>query len=146
MDVMTGNPKKERNALDRLADALVDDILKTSDEDILTEAAEDGVDTTQLAVDMRALFDRTAMEAGKVKLAAPKQAAADARRSSTGAVRIDLSDVRRRYDAMVARDHGLAEKLTLAARNGEGQSDRDIESAIEDMSELGVFDEEDDST
>jgi len=30
---MTGNDKKERNALNRLTDALVDDILNTSDED-----------------------------------------------------------------------------------------------------------------
>ena len=50
---MTGNQKKERNALDRLADALVDDILNASDEEVLAEAEEDGIDPTGLAGHLR---------------------------------------------------------------------------------------------
>ena len=41
---------------------------------------------------------------------------------------------------MIAQDRDL----TLAARKGEGQSERDIESALEDLAELGAFDEEGD--
>ena len=47
---------------------------------------------------------------------------------------------------MIAQDARLTEKLTLAARNGEGQSERDVDSAIDDLNELGAFDEEDDDT
>lgn len=143
---MTGDQEKERESLGRLADALVDDILNASDEIIVAETAEDGVDPAKFAAEMRALFERTAMEAGKAKLAAAKQAATNARRTGAGLVKIDPADARRRYDAMIAEDRGLTEKLTLAARKGEGQSERDIDNTIEDLAELGAFDEEDDDT
>ena len=143
---MTGNQKKERNALDRLADALVDDILNASDEEVLAEAEEDGIDPTGLAGHLREVFERTAAEEGKVKLAVARRGAANARRSGARVVRIDPADARRRYEAMVAQDPKLTEKLTLAARKGEGQSERDIDCAIEDLAELGAFDAEDDDT
>ena len=143
---MTGDRKKMRNALDRLADALVDDILNASDEEILAEAEEDGVDPARLAGRLREDFERTATEAGKAKLAAARRGAANARRSGARVVRIEPADARRRYDAMIAQDPKLTEKLTLAARKGEGQSESDINSAIEDLTELGAFDAEDDDT
>ena len=133
---MTGDPKKERAALDRLADALVDDILNASDEDILAEITEEHGDPARLAAEMRALFERTALEAGKAKLAVAKQAAAEARRKGATVLRIDPAEARRRYPRITA-------PLTLAARKGEGQSERDVDSAIEDLAELGAFEEDD---
>ena len=44
---------KERRGLDRLKDALVADILNTGDEELLAEAAEDGVDVEGAAKRMR---------------------------------------------------------------------------------------------
>lgn len=143
---MTGDSKKERDALDRLADAFVDDILNASDEDILAEITEDYGDPDKLAADMLAMFERTAQEAGKAKLAAAKQAAAEARKKGASVVHINPPDARRRYEDMVANDRDLSDKLTLAARKGEDQSERDIDSAIEDLEELGAFDEEGDDT
>ena len=143
---MTGDQRRERKALNRLADALVDDVLDSSDEEVLAEAEEDGIDAAGLADHLRGVFERTVSEAGKAKLAAASRAAADAERSSARIVRIDRADARRRYDAMIAEDPKLTERLTLAARKGEGHSERDIESAIEDLAELGAFDEEDDAT
>lgn len=140
---MTGDQTNARAALDRLANALVDDILNESDEVILAEANEDGSDSSKLADDVRQLFECTATGASKAKLAAAKRAAANARNSDVRVARFDAADARRRYDAMIAQDPELTEKLTLAARKGEGQSERDIESAIEDLAELGAFDEED---
>ena len=143
---MTGDQTKARAALDRLANALVDDILNDSDEVILAEAKEEGVDPARLADEVRQLFERTTAEAGKARLAAAKRAAADARQSDARVASLDSADARRRYDAMIDQDRRLTEKLTLAARKGEGLSERDIESAIEDLAELGAFDEEDDDT
>ena len=143
---MTGDQKKERNALDRLADALVDDILNASDEEVLAEAEEDGIDPAKLAGHLREVFERAATEVGKAKLAAARRGAANVRRSGARVVRIDPADARRRYDAMIAQDPKLTEKLTLAARKDEGQSERDIDSAIEDLAELGAFDVEDNDT
>ena len=134
---MTGDPKKARVALDRLADALVDDILNASDEDILAEITEEHGDPARLAAEMRALFERKVLEAGKAKLAAAKQAAAEARRKGATVLSIDPAEARRRYERITA-------PLTLAARKGEGQSERDVDSAIEDLAELGTFEDEDD--
>ncbi len=136
---MTGDPKNEHAALDRLADALVDDILNASDEDILAEITEEYGDPARIAAEMRALFERTVLEAGKAKLALAKQAAAEARQKGATVLSIDPAEARRRYERMTAN-------LTLAARKGEGQSERDVDGAIEDLAELGAFDEEDDGT
>lgn len=140
---MTGDPKKERDALDRLADAFVEDILSASDEDILAEIAEDYRDPKELGEEMRALFERTLQEEGRAKLAAAKKAAAEARSKSASVVRIEPAEARRRYERMIDNDHELSSKLTLAARKGKGQSERDVKSAIEDLAELGAFDDED---
>ena len=141
---MTRDPKRAREALDRLADALADDILNASDEDILTEAAEDYGDSAKIATEMRALFERTAQGAGKAKLAAAKEAAESARRRGSTVVNIDRVEARRRYETIVANDSELSAKLTMAARKGEGQSERDIDSAIEDLAELGALDDDED--
>ncbi len=59
-------------------------------------------------------------------------------------VNIAPAEGRRRYEAVIAKDPDLSAKLTMAARKGEGQSERDIESAIEDLAELGAFDDQED--
>lgn len=48
----------ERQKLDNLADALVADIMALSDEEILAEAREDGIDIEQNAKDMQVIFDK----------------------------------------------------------------------------------------
>ena len=45
-----------------ITDALVEDILDTSDKDILAEIAEDHGDPDKLAADMRARFERVIQE------------------------------------------------------------------------------------
>ncbi len=139
---MTGNTKKECDALDRLAKSLVDDILSIPDEDILAEVMEEIGDPEKIAEEMRALFERTVQEEGKAKLAAAKKAAAEAQQTGGAVVNIDPAERRRRYEAMIAKDPDFSAKLTMAARKGEGQSEHDIESAIEDLAELGAFDDE----
>ena len=139
---MSGDQKKDRDALARLTKALVEDIFETPDAEILAEAAADGVDPDALANDARALFERTLAEQGKAKLAAAKSAAVAARQQGV-VVKLDPAEAKRRYEAKIAQDKELSDKLTMAARKGKGQSERDIESAIEDLAELGAFDEED---
>jgi hypothetical protein len=142
MEAMTGDTKQERDALVRLADVLVDDIIDTPDKDILAEIADDYGDPAKLADNMRVLFERTVHEAGKAKLAAAKRAAQEAHSKSATVVSIAPTKARRRYEKMIADDKELSDKLTMAARKGEGQSECDILSTIEDLAELGVFDDE----
>lgn len=67
MDGGSGEDRAMTDALDRLANALVDDILNTTDDDILAEVTEDNGDPEKIAEEMRALFERTVQEQGKAK-------------------------------------------------------------------------------
>lgn len=58
-----------RDALDRLADALVDDVLAASDQEVLAEVRETGGDPDNLAGDMRAQFERSVLAADREHIA-----------------------------------------------------------------------------
>ncbi len=141
---MTGKPKTARAALDRLADALVEDILNASDEDILAEFRESGGDPERNASDMRALFEKGLIAANKKRLATAKAGAAASRRPPTGAptAAIDIAAARARLRAALDAPN-FPHKLTLAARKESELSDADILSMLDDLRELGVLPPED---
>jgi hypothetical protein len=62
---MTGKEKSARVALDRLADAFVEDILNMSDEEILAEFQEDHGDPDQHEKELRDLFEKAVAIANK---------------------------------------------------------------------------------
>lgn len=133
---MTGRKERERQALDRLADALVDDILNTSDEDILAELKEEGVDPDRQAADMRAQFEKAAVASNKAKLAAAKAAVAADRgpRPASASAPIDMAEARRRLRSAMA-----SQQMTLAARNETEMTDSDVLGMLEDLKDLGVL-------
>jgi len=137
---MTGKGKRERVALDRLADVLVDDILSASDEDILAEFRETFGDSDQNAAEMRALFEKSVLASNKKRLAAAKAAATANRLSpATSAVApIDMAAARARLRAVVDKP-GLPQRVTLAARKESELSDADILGMLEDLQELGLL-------
>ena len=136
---MARKPKNPREALNRLDRELIEDILSTSDEKIVNELKEDGEDPSKIADHMRVLFATTELHVAKQKLAAAKQAVAEAKDSAKS---VSLQDAKRRIADKMSKGGRLGTKLTLAARSGEGQSDRDLDSAIEDLAELGALDDE----
>ena len=141
---MTGNKTPERKALDRLAEVLVDDILNTSDEDILAEFREGGGDPVRHAAEMRAFFERSIIAANKQRLAAAKLGAAESRRpKSPSGAPIEIAEARRRLRAILEKSGALSE-LTLAARKESELSDADILGMLDDLYELGLFRAEDD--
>jgi hypothetical protein len=54
--------RRAADALDRIADFLVEDILASSDEDIASEAADDNEDIARLAAEMKSLFPASVLE------------------------------------------------------------------------------------
>jgi hypothetical protein len=54
--------RRAADALDRIADFLVEDILASSDEDIASEAADDNEDVARLAAEMKSLFPPSVLE------------------------------------------------------------------------------------
>lgn len=136
---MTGIPKDAHEALRRLADALVEDTLNAPDEQVLQDAAQVYGDTNKLAADMLRLFERTASEHGKARLAAARTAISAARRRPERQARPAPSEAWRRLQQAIAADPETARKLTVAARKGEELSDDDIYGMLEDLEDLGVI-------
>jgi hypothetical protein len=139
MEAMTERQNKQREAIDRLEDALVDDILAASDEDILAEAREDGTDPEAVAAAMQALFEQAL---GKVRLAAAKAAvAAERRRPAADVIPLDPAAARRMLDRALARDPETASRLTMAARKARGAilSDEEVRGLLQDFQELGAL-------
>ena len=135
---MTTNSNDARDALKRLADALAEDVLSAPDGEILEDAAEIYGDPEKLAADMLKLFEQTASEQGKERLAAARLAVAADRRRPAAVVRLPPAVARRRLQQLIAADPETARKLTAAARKGERLSDDDVQSMLEDFEELGV--------
>lgn len=136
---MTGKNETERAALDRLADALVEDILNVSDEDILAEFAEQGGDARQHAEKMRSLFEATMLVTNKRRMAAAKAGVAATRRAShqPPPPTVDIAEARARLRTLVERSSAPS-NLTLAARKEEELSNADILGMLEDLAELGI--------
>jgi hypothetical protein len=129
---MSGRPTKDEEALRRLEDALIEDIGSASDDEILAEAKEDGLDPAATAQHTLSLLRAAEVRVGKAKLAAAKAGLAAARKLTRvpGGVGVDRGKVR------LAPANDTARGLTLAARNGGKQSDRDLETLAEDFAEL----------
>jgi hypothetical protein len=133
------DPKSDRAALDRLADALAEDILNASDQDILAEVKEDGEDPAAIAAEVQALFAKAKAKVAKRQLAEAKAGAAASRCRPANVVRLDPAKERKILDRALTHDPETAAKLTLAARKGEALSDEDVHGMLEDLAELGIL-------
>jgi hypothetical protein len=140
---MTMKPTDAREALKRLADVFSEDILSAPDEQVLQEITEVHGDPKKIAADMLKLFEETAAEQGKQRLAAARAAVASDRALPKKLDRLNAAEARRRLQRLVSSDPETARKLTLAARKGERLSDEDVWSMLEDFEELGVISPED---
>jgi hypothetical protein len=134
---MTGGKKEASDALDRLAEALVDDVLATSDAEILAEFRADGGDPEQHAAEMRALFERSVMASNKSRLQAARVGVARAKSSERSSAPVDMTKARERLRSVLTT-LPEAQRLTLAARKESELSDTDVLGLVEDLRELGV--------
>lgn len=138
---MTVPGNRDREALDRLGAALVEDILAASDDAILAETRQDGEDPEAVADAMRALFEKVVTADGKARMVAAKAAVSTDRRRSTAVIPLNPEAARRLLNRALARDPEAASKLTMAARKGKtGElSDEEVRSLLEDFHELGAL-------
>jgi hypothetical protein len=134
---MTKPSTTDREALRRLKDALVKDILDEPDEETAAAAADDGIDLERDAQAMREMFEATVIRSGKERLAAAR-AAMEASRVTV------LCGASGSRGAIVFQENAANDqlRLTMAARNGSGQSERDLEGVKEDLAELAAIQEE----
>jgi hypothetical protein len=132
-----------RDALTRLNEALVEDILAASDEAMLAEVRQDGQDSERIVAATRELFEKAVIHTNKLRLANAQAAVAAARLSRSRAVLpADPQASRRRLQRLLARHPDTARTLTLAARKGgPGElSEEEVRGLLEDFDELGIVD------
>ena len=134
---MTGTNKKEREALSRLADVLVEDVLAASDQEILAEFSEAQANPAKNADAMRALFETSVQKSNKDRLRAAQAGLAASRRAAVVPKIVNMENVRERLRRVLA-SCPPGTKLTLAARNESDLSDADVLGMLQDLQELGI--------
>ncbi|MBU1223473.1 MAG: hypothetical protein KKA22_02845 [Gammaproteobacteria bacterium] len=122
-------------ALERL---ISEDLLAMSDEDLLKEAIEDGIDPATKASELRSSALAKINQAKREKLAAARRGYdASLRESPVAKARPALEEIKRQIQALIRG--GASNGLSLAFRKGETMSDADWESLWDDMVESGLI-------
>lgn len=139
---MSGSDRTDP-CLDRLADELVADVMRLSDAELLAEIEAEGLDAQKEADRLRALVAVAMAQGGKMRLVA-------ARAEVDRSVKVGRANIRqlplRERAAVLARfandDAKLKSRLTMAARNGDGVTEQEMDSILADLRELGAIDED----
>jgi hypothetical protein len=134
---MSGNDN-HRAKLARLADAFVQDIIATSDADIIAEVDPASIERARiLLIEAKTTFSRRTLADAKARLEAWRVAQLRRRPS------VDKTAVRDRFEKFRQADSGFDQKMTIAARHGKAPTDNDKEGLIEDWADLQALDDED---
>ena len=111
---MTGENENAQEELNRLADALVEDILSAPDDELLADFREDGYDPQRNATELRELFRRSLLAAKKRRMSDAKAGVAAVRQADQtdgGGVVVDIAAARARLQSLIERHQG---QLTMA--------------------------------
>lgn len=140
---MTRKPD-DRPTLFQFADALVDDLMATTDDELLNEVREDGADPEALARELRDQIEAKLAIESKARLATARQGldAVRATRLSSSVVSLPLARKQQILGQFAANDGQLRQRLTMAARKGVGASEREVDEILRDLLDLGAIDDE----
>lgn len=138
---MTEKPIDPRYQLRKISDLFIDDLLATSDADILAEAAKD-VSVKNAGERAKAAYQRALQTFGQNRLQAARRAMELEREGAeTGlALRgMDAGKARKILERFAANDPDFGSKITLAARNLQDIPDSEVLSIILDLKRLGAL-------
>lgn len=139
---MTSKTNNPRDKLDRLADKLREDLYKTSDEEILTEAREDYGDINDSITKVKNVWQSARQATGKRRLLEAKESLDKKRRSQIKSNIPNVTDIieaRKLLRNIIENKTGLIDKITLAARNLNELTDEDVLAILKDLYELGAI-------
>jgi hypothetical protein len=127
-----------------LADALIEDWMTLSDEEVFAEFRDDGLDPEDVAAQLRAHIESLVAESGKSRLARARAGLASARadRASSSVFLLPISRKQEILAQFAANDGRLRDRMTMAARKGEGASEREIDDILRDLRDLGAIDDQ----
>lgn len=135
---MIAKKGNENDALSRLTNILVDDILETSDEDILNEFKETYGDANQYAVTMLARFEKAIIATNKKHLLEAK-AGVRSQQNFAKLSLLDINEARKKLHCILDSFSNENKLVTLAARKETELSDSDVLSMLQDLEELGML-------
>jgi hypothetical protein len=130
--------ESHRAKLMRLADALMEDVLSASDEDILA-----GVDIAHIErgrtilVEVKACVSQQFLGTARTQLEDWRSL----RLREAG--RLDKFETKERFEQIQRDDPVFKQKMTIAARNGKAPTDNDKEGLVEDLTDLQRLEDED---
>jgi hypothetical protein len=125
--------------IDLLCDALIEDILSTSDEEIVSETSREEIEKVRHAL------ARAEENIGRGRLAAAKAGLEAWRRTDRRTLdAAGRAANRDRFDRLRAGDAAFQRKMTLAARNGEAPTDDDLSGLADDYAEVRRLEEDKD--
>ncbi|MBL0208781.1 MAG: hypothetical protein IPP84_12800 [Propionivibrio sp.] len=136
---MNRNKDVAGKRMSALAEAVMDDVMATPDDQILAEFAEDGIDPAASAARMRSAALAKLRAAKRARLDKARETYQQATKRAAAPSRPPLEEMRRR--AMELIRGGAGGTLALAFRNGQELTDADLESLWDDLRELGLFDD-----
>lgn len=139
---MSEEQNEAQKKLERLSNALANDIDAMSDEELLAELEEAGEDASTVADRTRTLIADAVTKASRRKLAAARSGY-EASQTSHQSNILQWSMQRKRglIQHFVQNNNEFEQKWTLAAREGK-DTEADMNSFIEDLIDLGVIDDE----
>lgn len=141
---MTNKKLTSIEQLDRLTDSLVKDIIELSDEEILDDAKEQFDNPIVEVERLKGIINNALLRVAKTKLTDAKNKVNAYKQETvkSNVVHLSIAEKQTIIKNFTSKDPDLKQKLTLAARKGEGiQTENDIEGMYEDMVELGLIDE-----
>jgi hypothetical protein len=143
---MTGSRKNPaRDQLDRIEDALIESILGASEAELRKEMAERGEDPDKCLLRIEQIIADAKAACGKRRMEGAKSELQEWRAGQPKTLKFDRQAARARFEKMRSRDPELASKMLLAARKGEGLSEKDMAGLLDDLARLERLDGEDGS-
>ena len=124
-----------REQLNRLSDELVDNIINTSDAEILKEVEEDYGDPSFVANRVREMLKKSRIKAGKNRLQSAREELKRGEGKHQKRV-VETSIYKEELSKFLRESPEFGDKLTLAARDGKEISEEDAKGILEDLEEL----------
>jgi hypothetical protein len=138
---MTEKPIDPRYQLRNISDLFIDDLLATSDADILAEAAKD-VSLKNAGERAKEAYQRALQTSGQNRLHAARRAMEQEREIAEAEIDLhgmDAGKARKILEKLAANDPDFGSKITLAARNLKDIPDPEVLSIILDLKRLGAL-------
>ncbi|WP_288903031.1 hypothetical protein [uncultured Sneathiella sp.] len=138
------NKPSARTELERIENALIESILQTSEEELRDELSAAGIDPDSEIANVRHVIEQATEESTSKRLGELRMELEAWRGRNLNVSRESLASAQKNLDLIRSGDKELDNKITLAARKGEGLSDSDLEGLLEDLVALEELDRTED--